>query len=158
MFHIPAALAEFRRQTDPIRCFGVDSATETIDAGLAAYVRALAPQALYLAKLGRIGEAWVNGRLVGSTGAMMKYVKTSNAPYYLMLTECGLVGRLEVEAPEKNFIGGCRLCPYMKLNSLEKILQVLKAPRADQIVTLDEGLRQRAQHCIDRMFELAPRD
>ncbi|WP_414663077.1 tetratricopeptide repeat protein [Horticoccus sp. 23ND18S-11] len=29
--------AEFRRQTDPIRCFGVDSATETIDAGLAAY-------------------------------------------------------------------------------------------------------------------------
>jgi quinolinate synthase len=95
---------------------------------------------------------------VGSTGAMMKYVKTSNAPYYLMLTECGLVGRLEVEAPEKNFIGGCRLCPYMKLNSLEKILQALKAPRADQIVTLDEGLRQKAQHCIDRMFELAPQD
>ncbi len=95
---------------------------------------------------------------VGSTGAMMKYVKTSNAPYYLMLTECGLVGRLEVEAPEKNFIGGCRLCPYMKLNSLEKILQALKAPRADQIVTLDEDLRQKAQRCIDRMFELAPQD
>lgn len=95
---------------------------------------------------------------VGSTGAMMKYVKTSNAPYYLMLTECGLVGRLEVEAPEKNFIGGCRLCPYMKLNSLEKIRDALKAPRPDQIVTLDEGLRQKAQHCIDRMFELAPQD
>jgi quinolinate synthase len=95
---------------------------------------------------------------VGSTGAMMKYVKTSHAPYYLMLTECGLVGRLEVEAPEKKFIGGCRLCPYMKLNSLDKILQALKTPRPDQIVTLDEGLRQRAQRCIDRMFELAPRD
>ena len=95
---------------------------------------------------------------VGSTGAMMKYVKTSSAPYYLMLTECGLVGRLEVEAPEKNFIGGCRLCPYMKLNSLEKIRDALKSPRPDQIVTLDEGLRQKAQHCIDRMFELAPRD
>jgi quinolinate synthase len=89
---------------------------------------------------------------------MMKYVKTSSAPYYLMLTECGLVGRLEVEAPEKNFIGGCRLCPYMKLNSLEKIRDALQAPRPDQIVTLDEGLRQKAQHCIDRMFELAPQD
>ena len=93
---------------------------------------------------------------VGSTGAMMKYVKTTNAPYYLMLTECGLVGRLEVEAPEKNFIGGCRLCPYMKLNSLEKVRDALAAPRPDQIVTLDENLRLRAARCIERMFELTP--
>ncbi len=95
---------------------------------------------------------------VGSTGGMMKYVKTTPAPYFLMLTECGLVGRLEVEAPEKNFIGGCRLCPYMKLNSLEKIRDALRAPRPDQIVTLDEGLRVRAAACIERMFQLSPVD
>ncbi|HVS51773.1 MAG TPA: quinolinate synthase NadA [Opitutaceae bacterium] len=95
---------------------------------------------------------------VGSTGAMMKYVKTTAAPYYLMLTECGLVGRLEVESPEKAFIGGCRLCPYMKLNSLEKIRAALAAPRPDQIVTLDEDIRRRAARCIERMFELAPTD
>jgi len=93
---------------------------------------------------------------VGSTGAMMKYVKTTPAPYFLMLTECGLVGRLEVEAPEKHFIGGCRLCPYMKLNSLEKIRDALRAPRPDQIVTLDENLRRRAATCIERMFALTP--
>ena len=95
---------------------------------------------------------------VGSTGGMMKYVKTTPAPYFLMLTECGLVGRLEVESPEKTFIGGCRLCPYMKLNSLEKVRDALLAPRPDQIVTLDEGLRLRAARCIDRMFELTPTD
>ncbi len=95
---------------------------------------------------------------MGSTGAMMKYVKTTGAPYYLMLTECGLVSRLQVESPEKAFIGGCRLCPYMKLNSLEKVRDALKAPRADQIVTLDEDVRQRAARCIERMFELAPTD
>jgi len=95
---------------------------------------------------------------VGSTGAMMKYVKSTSAPYFLMLTECGLVGRLQVEAPEKAFIGGCRLCPYMKLNSLEKIRDVLRAPRPDQIVTLDEEVRRRAAKCIERMFELAPGD
>ena len=67
---------------------------------------------------------------VGSTGGMMKYVKTTPAPYFLMLTECGLVGRLEVEAPEKTFIGGCRLCPYMKLNSLEKVRDALLAQLA----------------------------
>jgi quinolinate synthase len=57
---------------------------------------------------------------------MMNYVKSTKAPYYLMLTECGLVGRLEVEAPEKNFIGGCRLCPYMKMNTLEKVRDALR--------------------------------
>jgi quinolinate synthase len=95
---------------------------------------------------------------VGSTGAMMRYVKTTSAPYFLMLTECGLVGRLQVEDPEKHFIGGCRLCPYMKLNSLEKIRDALAAPRPDQIVTLDEDLRCRATRCMERMFELAPSD
>jgi quinolinate synthase len=75
-----------------------------------------------------------------------------------MLTECGLVGRLEVENPEKHFVAGCRLCPYMKLNSLEKIRDVLAAPRPHQIVTLDEDLRRRAARCIERMFELAPTD
>ncbi len=93
---------------------------------------------------------------VGSTGAMMKYVKNTAAPYFLMLTECGLVGRLQVEDPEKRFIGGCRLCPYMKLNSLEKVHQALVAPRPDQIITLEEGLRRRAARCIERMFELTP--
>lgn len=94
---------------------------------------------------------------VGSTGGMMKYVKSTPAPYFLMLTECGLVGRLQVEDPEKRFIGGCRLCPYMKLNSLEKVRDALLAPRPDQIVTLDEDIRLRAAHCIDRMFELTPK-
>ncbi|HYP16277.1 MAG TPA: quinolinate synthase NadA, partial [Opitutus sp.] len=95
---------------------------------------------------------------IGSTGAMMKYVKGTSAPYFLMLTECGLVSRIEVEAPEKNFIGGCRLCPFMKMNTLEKVRDALKAPRPDQIVTLDEDLRRRAARCIERMFELAPKN
>ena len=95
---------------------------------------------------------------VGSTGGMMKYVRATTAPYFLMLTECGLVGRLEVEEPGKNFVGGCRLCPYMKLNSLEKIRDVLAAPRPHQVVTLDDDLRRRAARCIERMFELAPTD
>lgn len=92
---------------------------------------------------------------VGSTAEMMKYVRTTNADYYLMLTECGLVNRLAVEDPEKNFVGGCRLCPYMKKNSLQKIHDALADPQPDQVITLDEDLRQRAANCIDRMFELA---
>lgn len=94
---------------------------------------------------------------VGSTGEMMKYVKQTRAPYYLMLTECGLVGRLQVEDPEKHFIGGCRLCPYMKLNSLQNVRQALADPRPDQIVELDEAVRVRALRSLERMFELTPK-
>jgi len=92
---------------------------------------------------------------LGSTGEMMNYVKSTDAPYYLMLTECGLVGRLAVEDPEKNFIGGCRLCPYMKMNTLLKIRDALANPQPHQVITLEEDLSKRAAHCIERMFELA---
>ena len=92
---------------------------------------------------------------LGSTGEMMNYVKTTDAPYYLMLTECGLVGRLAVEDPEKNFIGGCRLCPYMKMNTLVKIRDALANPQPHQVITLEDDLSKRAARCIERMFELA---
>jgi len=95
---------------------------------------------------------------LGSTGEMMKYVKSTDAPYYLMLTECGLVSRLAVEDPEKNFIGGCRLCPYMKMNTLEKIRDALANPQAGQVITLEDDLSKRAARCIERMFELAPKN
>jgi len=92
---------------------------------------------------------------LGSTGEMMKYVRSTDAPYFLMLTECGLVSRLIVEDPEKSFIGGCRLCPYMKMNSLLKIRDALKNPQPDQVISLEEDLSRRATKCIERMFELA---
>jgi quinolinate synthase len=92
---------------------------------------------------------------LGSTGEMMKYVKSTDAPYFLMLTECGLVSRLVVEDPEKNFIGGCRLCPYMKMNTLVKIRDALANPQPQQVITLDDDLSKRAARCIERMFELA---
>jgi quinolinate synthase len=92
---------------------------------------------------------------LGSTGEMMKYVKATEAPYFLLLTECGLVSRLAVEDPAKNFIGGCRLCPYMKMNTLTKIRDALKAPKPEQVITLEDDLRLRAGLCIERMFELA---
>jgi quinolinate synthase len=89
---------------------------------------------------------------------MMRYVRATPAPYYLLLTECGLVGRLQAEEPARRFIGGCRLCPYMKLNSLEKLRDLLRAPRPDQIVEVPEDVRRRAARCLDRMFELSPAD
>lgn len=128
---------------------------DVFDAAAVADARARFPGLKVVAHPECTPEVAAAADFVGSTGAMMKYVKATSAPYYLMLTECGLVGRLQVETPEKHFIGGCRLCPYMKLNSLEKVRDALRSPRPDQIVTLDEDIRRRAARCIDRMFEMA---
>lgn len=131
---------------------------EEFDAAQVAAARAQFPGLKVVAHPECTAEVAAAADFVGSTGAMMAYVKRTQAPYFLMLTECGLVGRLQAEVPDREFVGGCRLCPYMKLNSLEKIRDALAAPRPDQIVTLDETLRRRAARCIDRMFELAPHD
>lgn len=127
---------------------------DVFDASAIADARARFPGLKVVAHPECTPEVAAAADFVGSTGAMMKYVKNTVAPHFLMLTECGLVGRLQVESPEKRFIGGCRLCPYMKLNSLEKVRAALAHPRPDQIITLDEDLRRRAARSIERMFEL----
>ena len=92
---------------------------------------------------------------VGSTQAMLEHVRDTDAPYFMMLTECGLVGRLEAENPDKRFIGSCRLCPYMKLNSLAKVRDVLLDPEPEQVIEVDPLIARAAKVSIDRMFELA---
>jgi len=92
---------------------------------------------------------------VGSTGAMMDYVRKSNAPYYMMLTECGLVSRLEVENPEKHFIGSCKLCPYMKLNSLEKIRNTLRDLPTEQEILVPNDILLKGVKALEKMIEMS---
>lgn len=92
---------------------------------------------------------------VGSTSEMMKYVKNTDKSDFLMLTECGLTSRLQMEMPEKKFVGTCTMCKYMKANTLDNILQVLEAPESHQEIHMDESLRLKAKTCIDAMFQYA---
>jgi quinolinate synthase len=94
---------------------------------------------------------------VGSTSQMLDYVEKSKDSRFAMLTECGLSSRLQVEFPEKQIVGSCTMCKYMKSNSLEGILRVLLKPRPEDEVTLDEDVRVRALRCIDAMFEYVER-
>lgn len=91
----------------------------------------------------------------GSTEQMMRYVEATPAPCYQLLTESGLIARLEIEHPDKTFVGPHRACPHMKRNTLEKVLAALDRPRPGQNIELDEDTRTRAGRCLQRMFELA---
>ncbi len=91
---------------------------------------------------------------VGGTEGMIQYVKKTPAASYMLVTECGLNDRMKVEFAEKEFIGMCGLCPYMKQNTLALVLQALRNPQPQQIIQIDEELRQRAEKSLLRMFEM----
>ncbi len=89
---------------------------------------------------------------VGSTSQMLNYMEESDAKEFLMLTECGLSSRLQVEMPHKKLVGSCALCKFMKSNTLENILRVLKNPTDCDRVIMDESVRMRALKTIEAMF------
>lgn len=90
---------------------------------------------------------------VGSTTQMLNYMLETESEEFLMLTECGLSSRLQVEFPKKKLVGSCTLCRYMKSNRLEDILRVLKEPTDRDRITIDEGVRKRALRSINAMFD-----
>ncbi len=93
-----------------------------------------------------------NSDYVGSTEQMLKYMRETESKEFLMLTECGLSSRLQVEFPEKKLVGSCTMCKYMKSNSLQDVLRVLKNPTPRDRVVFDEQIRLRALKTIEAMF------
>lgn len=93
---------------------------------------------------------------VASTSGLMDYMrKDDKGSAYLLLTECGLAGRAQVEMPGKTFIGPCLECKYMKSNSLEEIRRVLVNPEPEDIVEVSPEVREGSLRCIDAMFKYA---
>ena len=96
---------------------------------------------------------------VCSTEKMVGYCKSSPASAFIIVTESGMLHRLEREVPGKKFIAGptghcaCADCRYMKLNTLQKLHDALLnlQPR----VEMPEDLRARAEKPILRMLELS---
>ncbi|MFA6316377.1 MAG: quinolinate synthase NadA [Elusimicrobiota bacterium] len=92
---------------------------------------------------------------VGGTGDMMRYLESSNAPCFMLVTECGLGELARTRFPAKRFVPMCRLCPYMKAVTLERVLSVLEAPSPADIVEVDPKAAAGARRSLEKMFELA---
>ncbi len=97
---------------------------------------------------------------IGSTTALIKFVARSEASEFIIVTEPGVIHQMEKVAPGKTFIPAppnnncaCNECPYMRLNTLEKLYQTM-LNRSPEII-LDESIRQQALKPIQRMLELS---
>jgi quinolinate synthase len=92
---------------------------------------------------------------VMSTSQMAKYVESHPDKKRLaILTECGLVVRLELEYPEKQFYKPCRLCEHMKAIDLENVYLTLRDEPESARVTVPEEIRVGAARAMERMIEL----
>ena len=96
-----------------------------------------------------------NSDFVGSTEQMLGFMRETETKEFLMLTECGLSSRLQSEFPDKKLVGSCTMCKYMKSNTLEDILRVLKDPLPKDRVVFNEDIRLRALKSIEAMFRYA---
>ena len=96
---------------------------------------------------------------VGSTAALLNYVAKDSAQAFIVATEAGILHQMHQRRPEATLIPApadsgcnCSLCPYMKLNSLEKLYLCLRDLKPE--ILLDESLRRRALQPLERMLAL----
>src|SRR6478672_11202271 len=100
---------------------------------------------------------------VGSTRSILDFALSSPADTILVATEPHIIHQMEKAAPGKTFIGvpggdgncNCNMCPYMALNTLEKLYAALRdlEPRID----LSPEVMERARVPLERMLEMAGR-
>src|SRR5580698_504030 len=98
---------------------------------------------------------------VASTEKMIVYCKNSPAKRFIIVTESGIIHRMQQECPGKEFLRAptdhcrCSECKYMKMNTLEKVRDCMKnlTPR----IELPEHILKRARLPIERMLEISAR-
>lgn len=98
---------------------------------------------------------------IGSTSGLLEYVQKDSAKEFIVVTESGILHEMQKRAPHKVLIPAppenescsCNECPFMRLNTPEKIYLALRDNRPELI--MDEALREAARLPIERMLELS---
>ena len=97
---------------------------------------------------------------VGSTSSLLKYVQTSDSQEFVVVTEPGIIHQMKKACPEKSFIPApttngcsCNECPFMRLNTLEKIYTSLRDETPT--IELDQAICKEALIPLERMLELS---
>lgn len=89
----------------------------------------------------------------GSTSAMSRYIEHTNAPHYLLLTECSMGENIAAANPDKEMLRLCSVrCPHMNMITLEGVLDSLQNTR--YVIKVPEKIRRRAQRAVERMIAI----
>ena len=98
---------------------------------------------------------------IGSTKGMIDFVKQNQCDEFIVATEAGILHQMHKEVPQKILIPApsyqdntcaCE-CPYMKMNTLEKLYESLLSEKPD--VHVNEDVRLKAARALARMLTLS---
>ena len=98
---------------------------------------------------------------VGSTSGILKFAQEFEGDTLIVATEPHIIHQMQKALPEKTFIGApgadgncsCNICPYMALNTMEKLYVALRDLQPQ--IAIEEGIRLRAKRSLDRMLDMA---
>ncbi len=97
---------------------------------------------------------------IGSTSALLKYSQASSSEAFIVATEPGIIHQMQKQQPQKRFIPAppinncaCNECPFMRLNTLEKLYWAMKNRTPE--ITLPEETRLAALRPMQRMLEMS---
>lgn len=98
--------------------------------------------------------------VIGSTSLLLEEVEKNPAKKFIVATEAGIFHEMKKRRPDVELIQApvldegcnCNNCPYMKMNSMEKIKLALETLTPE--VTLDESLRLKAKTSLERMMDI----
>lgn len=98
--------------------------------------------------------------MIGSTSAMLKYTQNTNFKKYIVASETGILHQMQKNSPNKEFLVvpkdetcSCNDCPYMKLNTMEKLYLALK--NESPSIELAADVIERAKKPILKMLDIS---
>ena len=116
-------------------------------------VRAQFPDVVILAHPECSPEVVAASDFAGSTSAMIRYVEETEAPRYLLLTECAMGDNIVAANPDKEMLRLCRVrCPHMNEITMEDTLASLE--KEQYVIDVPEEIRVRAARAVERMIAI----
>lgn len=89
----------------------------------------------------------------GSTSSMIRFVEETEAPQYLLLTECSMGDNIAASNPDKEMLRLCSVrCPHMNQITMEDTLKALQFNQYE--VTIPEEIRLKAAKSVERMITI----
>ncbi|MEO6693836.1 MAG: quinolinate synthase NadA [Ignavibacteria bacterium] len=106
-------------------------------------------------------EAVLNSAdFIGSTSALLNFVTESVEQEFIVATEPGIIHQMQLRNPGKLFIPAppeancnCNECPYMKLNTLEKLYLCMRDRKPE--ITMEEEIMKKALKPLQRMLAMS---
>ncbi|MBP9120863.1 MAG: quinolinate synthase NadA [Ignavibacterium sp.] len=98
---------------------------------------------------------------IGSTSRLLSFIQEDFSTQYIVATETGIIHQMKKAAPQKEYIPAppeddscsCNECPYMRLNTLEKLYLCMKNKYPE--ISLEEETRKKALLSIERMLAMS---